>query len=64
MALRLALKSLALQPVRSAVLACGFGSGIAAMAGLLGIGQVVLETHRDFRWSYIHVYRHRNDSTH
>jgi hypothetical protein len=46
MALRVALKSLALQPVRSAVLACGFGAGIAAMAGLLGIGQVVLEQSR------------------
>jgi len=46
MALRVALKSLALQPVRSVVLACGFGAGIAAMAGLLGIGQVVLEQSR------------------
>jgi len=41
--IRLAVKSLALQPVRSAVLACGFGAGIAAMAGLLGIGEVILE---------------------
>lgn len=42
MALRVALRSLALQPVRTAVLACGFGSGIAAMAGLLGVGEVIL----------------------
>ena len=46
MALRVALRSLAVQPVRSAVLACGFGSGIAAMAGLLGIGAVILEQSR------------------
>lgn len=46
MALKVALRSLALQPVRSAVLAGGFGSGIAAMAGLLGIGQVILEQSR------------------
>lgn len=46
MALRIALRSLAVQPVRSAVLACGFGAGIAAMAGLLGIGQVILEQSR------------------
>jgi hypothetical protein len=44
--LRLALQSLRAQPVRSLVLACGFGSGIAAMAGLLGIGQVILEQSR------------------
>ncbi len=42
MALRLALRSLGTQPVRTAVLACGFGSGIAAMAGLLGVGEVIL----------------------
>jgi len=45
-ALRVALRSLALQPVRTAVLACGFGCGIAAMAGLLGIGEVILEQSR------------------
>ena len=43
---RLAVKSLSTQPVRSVVLACGFGSGIAAMAGLLGIGDVILEQAR------------------
>jgi hypothetical protein len=41
--LRMALGAAAAQPVRSAVLACGFGLGIAAMAGLLGVGQVILE---------------------
>ena len=46
MAVRIALRSLAVQPVRSAVLACGFGSGIAAMAGLLGIGEVILTQSR------------------
>ena len=46
MTLRLALRSLAAQPVRSIVLAVGFGSGIAAMAGLLGIGEVILEQAR------------------
>jgi hypothetical protein len=44
--LRLALRSLAAQPVRSAVLALGFGVGIAAMAGLLGVGEVILEQSR------------------
>ena len=43
---KLVVLPLALQPVRSAVLACGFGAGIAAMAGLLGIGEVILEQSR------------------
>ena len=43
MILRLALRSLATRPVRSAVLACGFGFGIAVMAALLGVGDVILE---------------------
>jgi len=43
---RVALRSLAARPVRSAVLACGFGFGIAVMAGLLGIGEVILEQAR------------------
>lgn len=43
MILRLALRSLATRPVRTAVLACGFGFGIAVMAALLGVGDVILE---------------------
>ena len=42
----MALRSFAAQPVRSAVLACGFGVGIACMAGLLGVGEVILEQSR------------------
>ena len=40
---RLALRSLLLHPVRSAVLAGGFGLGVAVMATLLGVAEVVLE---------------------
>jgi len=43
MILRLALRSLATRPIRTAVLACGFGFGIAVMAALLGVGDVILE---------------------
>lgn len=43
MILRLALRSLATRPVRTAVLACGFGFGISVMAALLGVGDVILE---------------------
>jgi hypothetical protein len=43
MTLRLALRSLAARPLRSAVLACGFGLGISVMANLLAIGDVILE---------------------
>jgi hypothetical protein len=43
MIFRLALRSLATRPIRTAVLACGFGFGIAIMAALLGVGQVILE---------------------
>ena len=46
MILRLALRSLATRPVRTAVLACGFGFGIAVMAALLGVGDVILEQAR------------------
>ena len=35
MTIRVALRSLTARPVRSAVLACGFGFGIGVMAGLL-----------------------------
>jgi len=43
---RLVLRSFAAQPLRSAVLAGGFGTGMAAMAGLLGVGQVILDQSR------------------
>ena len=42
----LALRSLSAHPVRSAVLAGGFGLGVSVMASLLGIGQVILEQAR------------------
>jgi len=41
--LRLALRSLSTRPIRTAVLAIGFGLGIAVMAELLGVGEVILE---------------------
>jgi hypothetical protein len=40
---RLALRSLTAHPVRSAVLAAGFGAGVGVMAILLGVADVVLE---------------------
>jgi len=43
MILRLAVRSLAMRPFRTAVLAIGFGLGIAVMAELLGVGEVILE---------------------
>ena len=43
---RLALRSLTAHPVRSAVLAAGFGTGVAVMAILLGVAEVVLEQAR------------------
>ena len=46
MILTLAIRSLFAHPVRSAVLAAGFGLGVAVMAILLGVGQVVLEQAR------------------
>lgn len=42
----LALRSLLARPVRSAVLAGGFGLGVSVMAALLGIGGVILEQAR------------------
>lgn len=39
---RLALRSLTAHPVRSGVLAVGFGAGVAVMAILLGVAEVVL----------------------
>jgi hypothetical protein len=40
---KLALRSLAVRPWRTAVLAAGFGLGIAVMAALLGVGEVIIE---------------------
>jgi hypothetical protein len=40
---RLAFRSLSTRPLRSAVLAVGFGLGIGVMAELLGVGEVILE---------------------
>ena len=42
----LAIRSLLSRPVRSIVLAGGFGLGVAVMAALLGIGRVILEQAR------------------
>src|ERR1700681_3148932 len=43
MMLRIAWRSLVTRPVRTAVLASGFGFGIAVMAVLLGVGHAMLE---------------------
>ena len=43
---RLAVRSLMAHPTRSAVLAVGFGVGVAVMAILLGVAQIVLEQSR------------------
>jgi hypothetical protein len=40
---RLAIRSLTAHPVRSAVLAAGFGVGVAVMAILLGVAEIVLQ---------------------
>jgi hypothetical protein len=40
---RLALRTLLMHPIRTAVLASGFGLGVAVMANLLGVAEVVLE---------------------
>src|SRR5262249_14657006 len=47
MMLRVAWRSLMTRPVRAAVLAAGFGFGIAVMAELLGVGEVILEQAHD-----------------
>jgi hypothetical protein len=44
---RLALRSLTAHPVRSAVLAAGFGVGVGVMAILLGVAEIVLQQSRD-----------------
>jgi hypothetical protein len=46
MILTLAIRSLLSRPIRSAVLAGGFGLGVAVMAALLGIGEVILDQAR------------------
>jgi hypothetical protein len=46
MMFRLACRSLMTRPIRAAVLAAGFGFGIAVMAELLGVGHVILEQSR------------------
>jgi hypothetical protein len=43
MMLRVACRSLTARPIRAAVLAAGFGFGVAVMAELLGVGHVILE---------------------
>lgn len=43
---KLAMRSLFAHPVRSGVLAAGFGTGVAVMAILLGVAEVVLEQAR------------------
>ena len=43
MILKLALRSVAIRPWRTAVLAAGFGLGIGVMAALLGVGEVIIE---------------------
>jgi len=43
---RLAVRSLTAHPVRSGVLAAGFGIGVAVMAILLGVAQIVLDQSR------------------
>jgi hypothetical protein len=43
---RLAIRSLAAHPARSAVLAAGFGLGVAVMAILLGVAEIVLDQSR------------------
>jgi hypothetical protein len=43
---RLAVRSLTAHPVRSAILAAGFGVGVAVMAILLGVAEVVLDQAR------------------
>jgi hypothetical protein len=44
--LRLALRSLLTHPIRTLVLACGFGLGVGVMAMLLGVGEVILDQAR------------------
>src|SRR5687768_5233179 len=43
---RLAVRSLTAHPIRSAVLAAGFGVGVGVMAILLGVAEIVLDQSR------------------
>ena len=43
---RVALRSLAARPIRSAVLVIGFGLGVGVMVTLLGVGDVILQQAR------------------
>ena len=43
---RLALKSLTAHPIRTAILSAGFGVGVAVMAILLGVAEIVLDQSR------------------
>jgi len=46
MILLIAVRSVLAHPIRSAMLACGFGLGVSVMATLLGVGEVILEQAR------------------
>src|SRR4029079_12403663 len=46
MILKVALRSLVARPVRTAVLAVGFGLGVGVMVTLLGVGDVILQQAR------------------
>jgi hypothetical protein len=46
MIVKVALRSFAARPVRSAVLVVGFGLGVGVMVTLLGVGGVILEQAR------------------
>jgi hypothetical protein len=46
MIFKVAVRSLTVHPVRSVVLACGFGLGVGVMAMLLGVGAVILDQAR------------------
>ena len=47
MIVRLAVRTLVAHPIRTAVLAAGFGTGVSVMAILLGVAQVVLDQARE-----------------
>lgn len=46
MIIRLALRTITAHPIRTAVLAAGFGTGVSVMAILLGVAQIVLDQAR------------------
>jgi len=47
MIVRLAIRTLVAHPIRTAVLAAGFGTGVSVMAILLGVAQIVLDQARE-----------------